>query len=346
MKLLRLTFLFILVIISFAAQALDKTLEEKKEALTKAFEIALEVPLPEHFESLPGGFSSPGIYKVGVNEKTYVVRLSHPKRKLQDEQRTMSCLVLCSERQIAPKVQYASAENGLVIMDYIKPKQLSWEELTDAGVLKELAFVIKTLHTGPNFPKFLSVFDVRRSFERMLGENKSPLLYELSIELLKIEKILNDSEIASCPCHHDLKIDNLLFDGKKFWLVDWEAACQGNYLFDLATIITFMAMTIAQEDLFLEAYFGECPSSTIRYQLYLMKQVVLAYYGTAYLMVLKLRYQFSPVAEDFSTLPEAQPFIRDHIKNLTSSISEENIQQFGLVLLNQALKNIKAKDKH
>jgi hypothetical protein len=333
-------FLTLVIITHFSSRALDKPLEEKREALTKAFKTAFEASIPEHFESLPGGFSSPGIYKVTVKNRPYVVRLSHPKRKVQDEQRTMTCLALSSERQISPKVYYTSAEDGLVIMDYIEPKKLSWEELTDASNLKELASVIKRLHAGPNFLEFLSVFDVRRSFERMLGDEKPQFLDELSVELAMIEKLLKESEIDACPCHHDLKLDNLLFDGEKFWLIDWEAACQGNILFDLATVITFVAMTMDQEEIFLKSYFGEKITDMQRYHLNLMKQVVLCYYGTAHLMVAKIRYQQSPITQDPSSLPEAENFLRSHIKNSSSSISPENIQEFGLVLLNQAFKNL------
>ena len=345
MKLFKRILFPVILITPLCVKALDKPLEDKRETLIIGFRVAFEAQLPERFESLPGGFSSPGIYKVTINEKPYVVRLSHPNRNVQDEQRSITCLALSSEKQVSPKVHYASAEGGLVIMDYIEPKQLSWEKLTETNNLMALALAIKKLHQGPKFPKFLSIFDMRRSFERMLGEDKPMFLDEISVKLTRIEELLKKCEIDASPCHHDLKLDNLIFDGMKFWVVDWEAACQGNILFDLATAITFMAMTTIQEGFFLKAYFGQLPSDGLHHHLDLAKQVVLSYYGTAYLMVAKMRYQQPPVTEDLSNVPEAQPFIRSHIKNSRSSISSENIQQFGVVFLKQALKNIKHIDK-
>ena len=344
MRAFRVSVLLILYVLTcFNCYAVDKAFEDKREAITKAFRIAFNIPLPNQFQPLIGGFSSPGIYKVVINKKPYVLRLSHPKRTLKSEQRTISCIRLGMELGLSPKAYYTSAEDGIVIMDYIEPKLLSWKELTEHNNLKELALTVKKLHGGPKFPESITIFDARRSFERMLGEDKPKFLEELSASLDKIEASLKESKIDDCPCHHDLKLDNLLFDGKQFWLVDFEAAAQGNFLFDIATVITFLAMTGAQEEFFLEAYFGRIPTDTQRFQLELMKQVVLSYYGTAYLLVAKIRYQQSLAPQNLSDLPVAQFFLKNHIKKSSSSISPHNIQEFGMVLLNQAYKNTKGR---
>jgi thiamine kinase-like enzyme len=346
LKLFRIIIFILLALTPYAgASALEKTLEEKREALTRAFKTALDAPLPERFQLLPGGYSSPGIYKVDVNDKPYVIRLSHPGWKPQEEQRAMSCIKISAERKLSPKVYYASSEDGIVIMDYIDPKLLSWEELTDPNHLTMLALTVKKIHEGPKFPESISIFDVRRSFERMLGNDKPNWLDELSAELAKIEGILKEDKVDVRPCHHDLKLDNFLFDGKQFWVVDWEAACQGNSLFDLETIIIFMALNDTQEGFFLKSYFGQKPNDTQRYHLKLMKQVVLCYYGTAYLMVAKIRYQQPPFARDHSKLPDAEVFLRGQIKRPSSSMAPENIQEFGIVLLNQVFKNIKHRNE-
>ena len=333
--------LFIHVIYCLSCSAVDQAFEEKRVAITKAFKVAFDISLPDQFEPLTGGFSSPGIYRVLINGKPYVLRLSHPKRTLKDEQRTISCVKISAKMGLSPKLYYASAEDGIVIMDYIEPKLLSWKELTDPKNLKELALTLKKLHGGPRFPEFVTVFDVRRMFERMLGNHKPKLLEELSAPLAEIETLLRENKVG-CPCHNDLKLGNLLFDGKQFWLVDWEGASQGNPFFDIATVITFFAMTADQEDSFLESYFGKKPIESQRSQLDLMKQVVLSYYGTAYLMVAKNRYQLPPVLQDIADLPDSELFIRNHIRNSSSSISSRNIQELSMVLLNQAFKNTKA----
>ncbi|MBX9804331.1 MAG: hypothetical protein K2Y18_01110 [Alphaproteobacteria bacterium] len=98
-----------------------------------------------------------------------------------------------------------------------------------------------------------------------------------------------------------------------------------------------------QEDFFLERYFGKKPTDDQRLQLDLMKQVVLSYYGTAYLMVAKIGLHLPPASQDIQSLPEAALFLRNYIQNSSSSASSKNIQEFGLVLLNQAQKNAKTR---
>src|SRR4029078_3304190 len=48
--------------------------------------------------------------------------------------------------------------------------------------------------------------------------------------------------------HNDLNPSNVLFDGRRLWLVDWETACLNDPLVDVATAANFLATTREQED--------------------------------------------------------------------------------------------------
>ena len=65
-----------------------------------------------------------------------------------------------------------------------------------------------------------------------------------------------DSDLA--PCHNDLfKPDNMLFDGKRLWLVDWEAAFQNDRYADLAVVANMIVTNEAEETIYLQEYFGK-----------------------------------------------------------------------------------------
>ena len=163
----------------FTCYAVDKAFVEKREAITKAFKVAFGVPLPDQIQPLVGGYSSPGIYKVVINEKSYVIRLSHPKRKLEDEIRTIHCMRMSAKRGLSPKVYYANPHDGIVIMEYIEAPKAPWGVLTSKKNLKKLALMLRTLHNGPRFPNFLTIFDVRRMFERTIGDPKPLILSDI-----------------------------------------------------------------------------------------------------------------------------------------------------------------------
>ena len=234
--------------------------------VTRVFQKTFGNCLPGKFQRLPGGFSSPGIYKFSVHKNSYVLRFSHPNRNLMDEKRTLTCMYLGAEKGISPQIRYANLQDRIVIMDFIKPVPLPRKDFSPE-LLTRLALTVRKLHEGTSFPKFLSPFAVRRKFEESLKSYKSNLIKLVSYQLEKIETILEKQKI-SCPTHNDLKPENILFDGMKFWFIDWEASCQGDPYFDLATIIIFYAFDTDQENLFLRAYFGNAPTDFQQAKLY------------------------------------------------------------------------------
>lgn len=317
-------------------------LPEKNPIILKAFQKAFGNRFPERLQQLPGGFSSPGIYKFMIHKNPYVLRLSHPNRSLADEERTVSCMSLSAKRGLAPSIRYVSTQDRIVIMDFIQSKPLAKEGFS-SKLLVDLALTVRKLHKGPVFPEFLSIFSVRKRFEGSLKSCKSNLIELVSCELSKIEEILEKEKIR-CPTHNDLKPENILFDGKKFWFIDWEASCQGDPYFDLATVIIFYEFDKEQENLFLKTYFGELPTDHQRARVHIMKQVVLGYYGTAYLMVSKIK-KISPLSpQEIEKLPTLKNYFKDRGLKKNSETPYQELQKLGWILLKEVLVNTKSEE--
>ena len=74
------------------------------------------------------------------------------------------------------------------------------------------------------------------------------------------------------PRHNDLfKPDNMLFDGNRLWLVDWEAAFQNDRYADLAVVANMLVANESEEKIYLQEYFGQAPDEYQRARFYLMK---------------------------------------------------------------------------
>ena len=315
-------------------------LPEKNSIILKALQKAFGTISPERLQQLPGGFSSPGIYKFMIHKNPYVLRLSHPNRSLADEERTVFCMSLSAKRGLAPTIRYVSIQDRIVIMDFIQSKPLAKEEFSPK-LLMDLALTVRKLHKGPAFPEFLSIFSVRKKFEGHLKSYKSNLIELASCELAKIEELLEKEKIR-CPTHNDLKPENILFDGKKFWFIDWEASCHGNPYFDLATVIIFYEFDKEQENLFLKTYFGELPTDHQKARVHVMKQVVLGYYGTAYLMVSKIR-KIPPLSpQEIEKLPILKDYFKDRGLKKNSETPYQELQKLGWILLKEVLINTKS----
>src|SRR5262249_19398036 len=84
--------------------------------------------------------------------------------------------------------------------------------------------------------------------------------------------------------HSDLKPENIVFDGQRVWLVDWQAAFVNDRYFGLAVVANFVVVNDADERLYLEKYFGQPPDEYQRARLFLMRQVMHVFYATVFLL--------------------------------------------------------------
>jgi hypothetical protein len=86
------------------------------------------------------------------------------------------------------------------------------------------------------------------------------------------------------PSHNDLfKPDNILFAGSRVWLVDWEAAFLNDRYADLAVVANMLVANEAEEQIYLQEYFGTAPNSYQAARFYLMKQLAHMFYAIAFL---------------------------------------------------------------
>jgi thiamine kinase-like enzyme len=65
---------------------------------------------------------------------------------------------------------------------------------------------------------------------------------------------IRQRRVAWTLCHHDLHHLNLLDDGRRLWLVDWEYGGRGDPLMDTAGFLAMHELTAEATDEFLAAY--------------------------------------------------------------------------------------------
>ena len=110
----------------------------------------------------------------------------------------------------------------------------------------------------------------------------------------------------------------------------------------MATVIIFYEFDKEQENLFLKTYFGEPPTDYQRARVHIMKQVVLGYYGTAYLMVSKIK-KISPLSpQEIEKLPTLKNYFKDRSLKKNSETLYQDLQKLGWILLKEVLINTKS----
>lgn len=100
---------------------------------------------------------------------------------------------------------------------------------------------------------------------------KPPPVYDwLLTRSLAIEEAFSVNPLPEVPCHNDLLPANLLFDGDRVWLLDYEYAGMNDRFFDLGNLSVNSALDASADEVLLTSYFGSVSKASMA-RLALMK---------------------------------------------------------------------------
>src|SRR5580692_1270795 len=208
-------------------------------------------------------------FRIVVRGSAYLLRIN---TRAGDVTRHFGCMQAAAEAGLAPRVWYASAEDRLSITDFVEAVPMP-----AADALRRVPAALRTLHALPPFP--VAPFNTTCTFLLSRGAALDGFLqkfraanilpeHELVESLSQYEQLAaaySSLDPAPAPSHNDLfKPDNMLFDGSRLWMVDWEAAFQNDRYADLAVVANMLVANDAEdaeEQIFLQEYLGALPSS-------------------------------------------------------------------------------------
>lgn len=86
---------------------------------------------------------------------------------------------------------------------------------------------------------------------------------------------------ASAPVssHNDSNPRNILFDGRRLWLIDWESAYRNDPLVDLAIVSDCLAPSPDLEDILLRSWLGRAADETLLARLDLARALTRLYFA-------------------------------------------------------------------
>ncbi|WP_299398388.1 phosphotransferase [Pelagibius sp.] len=170
---------------------------------------------------------------------------------------------------VSPEVVYA--ERGVLVVRFVEGRTLGEADLRAAAMLDRLVPLLQRVHwqvarvfRGPALTFW--PFHVLRDYGRALEEGGSRHRADLP-ELLQITEDLEVAvgKIDLVFCHNDLLPGNILDDGDRLWLIDWDYAGFGSPLFDLANLATNCGLDRDLERHLLARYF-EAPADAALYR--------------------------------------------------------------------------------
>ncbi|MFO1151673.1 MAG: choline/ethanolamine kinase family protein [Alsobacter sp.] len=159
------------------------------------------------------------------------------------------------------------AEPGLMVFRFVEGR--TWTEADMRAGIGPLGALLRRCHRdmGPRVRgpgRFFWVFHVLRDYAATLARGGSPFLTVVE----RIMPLVDRLEARQPPMpvvfgHHDLLPGNVIDDGARLWLIDWEYGAFGTPLFDLANASTNASYATAQDEELLATYFGGPPDGAV-----------------------------------------------------------------------------------
>jgi thiamine kinase-like enzyme len=160
---------------------------------------------------------------------------------------------------LSPEVVHQ--EHGAIVFRFIEGKTLAAEDVRPRAMLTRVLPLIRRCHR--EIPRHLRgpvlifwVFHILRDYAATLKEGGSRWLPELPRLLAaadRLERLVGPIDVVFG--HNDLLPANLIDDGKRLWLIDWDYAGFNSPLFDLGNLCSNNEVAPADEDWLVEAYF-------------------------------------------------------------------------------------------
>jgi aminoglycoside phosphotransferase (APT) family kinase protein len=254
----------------------------RRDAVHTALRATFGASAADDFQPIRGGVSGALICRFGVLQRNYVLRLEPDRIALHDRQRVFACLVAAAAAGAAPSVHYCDPATGVAIMDFVSSRPLSEHPGGPVGLARALGALIARVQATPPFPIFGTYPEVIGRALAVLGKSIFFAPGQLGPHaegLARIAAALSWDTSSLVSCHNDPNPRNILFDGERVWLIDWELAFRNDPLVDLAILTTELVEAPELEDALLEAAFGRIPKRRLRARLSVIRLLTRLFYG-------------------------------------------------------------------
>lgn len=226
--------------------------------------------------TLCGGITNDN-YRVEIDGEAFVLRVCARGAGLLgiDRMREYRCAVAASRTGVAPDVVHFLPEHGIMVTRFVEGRSLSPGETVGPEVTARVVRAMHRYHAGPAFEGSFSPFRTVARYLRTARRCRAPLPPDvdgLRAQVSTAAAALRAGEVIVRPCHNDLWGPNLIDDGSRVRIVDWEYAGMGDVYFDLANFAMHHATPEGGDEALLRHYFGDATDRRLA-RLQLMKIV-------------------------------------------------------------------------
>lgn len=215
----------------------------------------------EWLGQVEGGASGAVALRLAANSHHYLLRVEARRSPVRNPHQ-YACMAIAAEAGVAPPLHYVDAENGVALMDMIETVPLERFPGGDVARTRALAELARRLQETPAFPELAD-------WRMIVGRLLSLLESRADAGLLSPHRAAFERLTAEVPwdgathvsSHNDPNARNVLFDGERLWLIDWETAYRNDPMVDVAIMADNLAATPELSGELLRTWLARAPRS-------------------------------------------------------------------------------------
>ncbi len=210
------------------------------------------------------------VYRVDAGDRRYLLRIAgegtedYIDRKVEGHNARVA-----AEAGVSAEVLHFDADSGLMLARYLDGCVTMSPELFKSrpGAPARAAEVLKRMHScGREFRFRFELFAMIDEYLGLLAKLEAPLpdgYHEVVAEAGAVRQALDANPATLAPCHCDPLSENVLDDGARMWVVDWEYSGMNDPIWDLGDVSVEAGFDEAQDREMMAAYCGGEPPAAV-----------------------------------------------------------------------------------
>jgi thiamine kinase-like enzyme len=209
---------------------------------------------------LKGGLTNRN-YRLDCKGERLVLRVMGDNSRLLgiDRRAEHACLQAAHAAGVGAKVVAFFPERGALVTRFVKGRVLAPEAVQKPAILRRVVASVRRYHNRSNSAGTFSAFQTVRRYYAEGRKRQVAFPKNIASALRILARVEKERGIPDrvCPCHNDLLSGNLVDDGRKVWILDWEYGGVGDLFFDLGNLAANNLFKEEHESRLLEFYFGD-----------------------------------------------------------------------------------------
>lgn len=210
---------------------------------------------------IAAGLSGAGVYRVEAAGQAYVLKISGGDEAPAEWRHRLQMRQLAAAAGLAPRVIHADQARRAVVSAFVVDRSFPafyGDPRTREAALLQLGQTLRRVHALP-LPPAATAQDPRALlstiWSRLLAPFALPDFVADAVRHVLLEAA-PAADRAPVLSHNDVNPTNLVYDGERVLLLDWETAGPSEPFYDLAAIAVFLRMDEATCLRLLSAYDG------------------------------------------------------------------------------------------